>query len=120
MIKHNPKIDTKAMGINLIREITEKGYPFTWTLMYFTYKGRLYRAGYKDARCNLHDFEDIDTAILVYNEGDCRWCHLVSNAYVSAVGGRKFDGKSIDDDVITDYFDACYHSVEELISGLAR
>lgn len=120
MIKHHPTINTKAMGISLIREITEKGHPFTWTYMYFTYKGRLYRAGYKDTRNNLHEFEDTDTAIQVYNEGDCRWCHLVSNAYVSAVDGLKFDGKSVDDVIITAYFDACYQSVEELISGVAR
>lgn len=103
-------------GFELIRIVNEKGYPFTWLKVYFRYRGKVYVAGYKDARANLHDFEDTDTAISVYNEKDNRWTHFITKAYISSVGGQDFNGKNIEDSTLCAYFNACFCAVRELTS----
>ena len=103
-------------GFSFVREILQKGHPFNWTFVFFTYKGKLYRAGYKDARQNLHAFEDTDTAISVWSEGDNEWHHFITKAYISSVVGWDFDGNSMDDGTLMDYFNACQTAVEELTS----
>ena len=103
-------------GFELIRIVNEKGYPFTWLNVYFRYRGKVYVAGYKDARANLHDFEDTDTAISVYNERDDKWHHFITKAYISSVGETKYDGKSVNDSTLIDYFNACFRAVRELNS----
>lgn len=102
--------------IELIRIVEQKGYPFTWLNVYFRYRGKVYVAGYKDARANLHDFEDTDTAISVYNERDNKWNHFITKAYISSVGEINYDGKSVDASTLIDYFIACFRAVEELTS----
>ena len=103
-------------GFTFIREIKEKGYPFTWTFIFFTYKGKLYRAGYKDTRNNLHEFEDIEVAISVWSEKVNEWHYFITKAYVASVGEQSFNGKTMDDDTLLDYFNSCLTAVEELTS----
>lgn len=102
--------------IELIRIVEEKGYPFTWLNVYFRYHGKVYVAGYKDARANLHNFEDTDTAISVYNERDNKWNHFITKAYISSVGEINYNGKFVDDSTLIDYFKSCFKAVEELTS----
>ena len=104
-------------GFEIIRIVNQKGYPFTWLNVYFRYRGKVYVAGYKDARANLHDFEDTDTAISVYNERDNKWNHFITNAYIKSVGEQTFDGKAVDDETLCDYFTSCFKAVEELTSN---
>ena len=101
-------------GFKIIRIVEQKGHPFTWLNVYFRYYGKTYVAGYKDARTNLHDFEDTDTAISVYNETDNQWKHFINNAYIGSVGEQNFNGKTIDDATLCHYFNSCFRAVIEL------
>lgn len=104
-------------GFEIIRIVEQKGHPFTWLNVYFRYRGKVYAAGYKDARANLHDFEDTDIAISVYNEKDNAWRNFITNAYIKSVANQNFNGKSIDDIVLAVYFLSCFKAVEELTSN---
>ena len=104
-------------GFKVLRVVKEKGYPFTWLNVYFTYRGRTYEAGFKDARQNLHDFEDTDTAIRVYDEKSAEWHHFITKAYIESVADSNFDGKTDSDAELLLYFGSCFKAVEELTSS---
>lgn len=108
---------TAPKGFEIIRIVLEKGYPFAWLNVYFRYRGKVYVAGFKDARTNLHDFEDTDIAVSVYNEKDNAWRNFITNAYIKSVANQNFNGKDTDAGTLTDYFNACFQAVEELTSN---
>jgi hypothetical protein len=107
---------TAPAGFEIIRIVEERGYPFTWLKVVFRYRGKLYSAGYKDARSNLNDFEDTDRAIAVYDEMNSEWHHFITNAYIKSVANEDFNGKAVDDDTLCRYFTSCFRAVEELTS----
>jgi hypothetical protein len=115
----NLKDKTMNQEINIIRQFKEKssGYSFIYTYVFFTFKGKLYKARYTDTRHNLHDFEDDDAAIYVYDEKSSDWHRFINNAYIESVAGKDFNGKSNDEKVVADYFHACYIAVKELTSN---
>lgn len=101
-------------GVKIIETSTAKGYPFTYYNVYFRYKGRFFEASFKSTIGNIHDAEDMDSVVSVFNPESGKWNSIILKHYVDSIADTKFTGKEISDAVLNYYFDCCFIAVREL------
>lgn len=107
-------------GVEIVRTSTAKGHPFTYHNVCFRYKGRFFEASFKSTIGNIHDAEDMDSVVSVFNPETGNWSSIVLKHYVDSIADTKFTGKEVTEEVINYYFDCCFIAVKELYETSAE